>query len=81
VWPSVPAKEAPAKKAPAKQSAPKQQAPAKQAQQEAPGSDKATTVYENCTDVKTNGAAPIKVGDLGWDQKFDRDGDGVGCES
>ena len=38
-------------------------------------------VYENCTDMKTNGAAPIKVGDLGWNQKFDGDGDGVGCES
>lgn len=81
----VAAKKAPAKQAapkPAtKESAPKQQAPAKQTQQETPGSDEATIVYENCADVKANGAAPIKVGDLGWDQKFDRDGDGIGCES
>jgi len=37
--------------------------------------------YQNCTAVKAAGAAPIKAGDPGWDTKFDRDGDGVGCES
>jgi hypothetical protein len=36
--------------------------------------------YKNCTDVKAHGAAPIHAGDPGWDPKFDRDGDGVGCE-
>ncbi|NMR32332.1 GmrSD restriction endonuclease domain-containing protein [Crystallibacter degradans] len=78
----APAKHAPAKESAAKQSAQKQQAPAAQQKQDAPaGSDEETIVYENCADVKANGAAPIKVGDLGWDQKFDRDGDGVGCES
>lgn len=37
--------------------------------------------FENCSDVKAAGAAPIAFGDPGWDSKFDRDGDGVGCES
>ena len=37
--------------------------------------------YANCTAVKQAGAAPIRAGDPGWDTKFDRDGDGVGCES
>ncbi|MGY1754955.1 GmrSD restriction endonuclease domain-containing protein [Blastococcus sp. SYSU D01042] len=37
--------------------------------------------YANCTQVKAAGAAPIRVGDPGWQPKFDRDGDGVGCES
>ncbi|SFT93976.1 Excalibur calcium-binding domain-containing protein [Geodermatophilus amargosae] len=37
--------------------------------------------YANCTEVKAAGAAPIHPGDPGWQPKFDRDGDGVGCES
>lgn len=37
--------------------------------------------FANCTEVKAAGRAPIRVGDPGWQQKFDRDGDGVGCES
>ena len=36
--------------------------------------------YENCTAVKAAGAAPIHPGDPGWQSKFDRDKDGVGCE-
>ena len=40
-----------------------------------------TPAYANCSAVKAAGAAPIRVGDAGWDPKFDRDGDGVGCES
>ncbi|MEC5148550.1 DUF1524 domain-containing protein [Cryobacterium sp. GrIS_2_6] len=36
--------------------------------------------YENCTAVKAAGAAPIRAGDPGWQSKFDRDKDGVGCE-
>jgi outer membrane biosynthesis protein TonB len=38
-------------------------------------------VYANCDDVKAHGAAPIHPGDPGWQPKFDRDDDGVGCES
>jgi hypothetical protein len=36
--------------------------------------------YANCADVRAHGAAPIHQGDPGWAPKFDRDGDGVGCE-
>ncbi|MFD1211139.1 DUF1524 domain-containing protein [Arthrobacter sp. GCM10027362] len=36
--------------------------------------------YQNCTAVRAAGAAPIRAGDPGWEMKFDRDGDGVGCE-
>ncbi|MCG2624886.1 DUF1524 domain-containing protein [Arthrobacter sp. I2-34] len=36
--------------------------------------------YQNCTAVRAAGAAPIRAGDPGWETKFDRDGDGVGCE-
>jgi hypothetical protein len=40
----------------------------------------AGVAYQNCTDVRAHGAAPIHPGDPGWDPKFDRDGDGIGCE-
>lgn len=36
--------------------------------------------YKNCDAVRAAGAAPIHEGDPGWNRKFDRDGDGVGCE-
>jgi endonuclease YncB( thermonuclease family) len=36
--------------------------------------------YANCDAVRAAGAAPIHPGDPGWQQKFDRDRDGVGCE-
>lgn len=36
--------------------------------------------YANCDAVRAAGAAPIHRGDPGWEPKFDRDGDGVGCE-
>ncbi len=36
--------------------------------------------YANCTAVRAAGAAPIRVGDAGFEPKFDRDGDGIGCE-
>lgn len=41
----------------------------------------AAVYYENCTAVKAAGAAPIHPGDPGWQDKFDRDHDGIGCES
>lgn len=40
----------------------------------------AVVFYANCTAVRTAGAAPIRAGDPGYSPKFDRDGDGVGCE-
>ncbi|MGX7349730.1 thermonuclease family protein [Dolosicoccus paucivorans] len=36
--------------------------------------------YKNCSEVRAAGAAPIYPGDPGWDPKFDRDNDGIGCE-
>lgn len=36
--------------------------------------------YPNCTAVRSAGAAPIRAGDPGFEAKFDRDGDGIGCE-
>jgi hypothetical protein len=36
--------------------------------------------YQNCSAVRAAGAAPIRAGNPGWESKFDRDGDGVGCE-
>jgi hypothetical protein len=40
----------------------------------------ASVSYKNCSAVHAAGAAPIRAGDAGWEAKFDRDGDGVGCE-
>lgn len=40
----------------------------------------AAAYYQNCTEVRAAGAAPIYAGDPGFQSKFDRDGDGVGCE-
>jgi hypothetical protein len=37
--------------------------------------------YANCDAVRAAGAAPIRPGDPGFEPKFDRDNDGVGCES
>ena len=36
--------------------------------------------YENCAAVRAAGAAPIYPGDPGFQKKFDRDNDGIGCE-
>ncbi|MGY2127459.1 GmrSD restriction endonuclease domain-containing protein [Blastococcus sp. SYSU DS0617] len=36
--------------------------------------------YQNCDAVRAAGAAPIRPGDPGWQQKFDRDKDGIGCD-
>lgn len=40
----------------------------------------AAAYYANCAAVRAAGAAPIRAGDPGFQAKFDRDGDGVGCE-
>ncbi|WP_092965944.1 excalibur calcium-binding domain-containing protein [Agromyces sp. CF514] len=37
--------------------------------------------YQNCDAVRAAGAAPIHPGDPGWQSKFDRDGDGIGCDT
>jgi Protein of unknown function (DUF1524)/Excalibur calcium-binding domain len=36
--------------------------------------------YDSCADVRAAGAAPIHRGDPGWQDKFDGNHDGVGCE-
>lgn len=36
--------------------------------------------YENCSDVREAGKAPIHRGEPGYSSDLDRDGDGVGCE-
>jgi hypothetical protein len=36
--------------------------------------------YQNCDDVRSHGAAPIHPGDPGWQDTFDGDHNGVGCE-
>lgn len=51
-------------------------APAPVAPEPAP----ADVYYQNCDAVRAAGAAPIYAGQPGWQPKFDRDGDGVGCE-
>ncbi len=37
-------------------------------------------VYANCTEVRAAGAAPIYPGDPGFQPRFDRSGNGVGCQ-
>jgi hypothetical protein len=37
-------------------------------------------VYANCTEVRAAGAAPIHPGDPGFQPKFDRSGNGIGCQ-
>ena len=36
--------------------------------------------YADCDAVRAAGAAPIRRGDPGWRDRFDRDGDGTGCD-
>jgi hypothetical protein len=40
-----------------------------------------TVSYATCAEVEAAGAAPIRAGEPGWDERFDRDGDGIGCQS
>ncbi|MED3972278.1 hypothetical protein COM86_12600 [Priestia megaterium] len=69
----------------------KQQAEAEQAQREA--EEKAqqeaqaqqqqqtqTATFQNCSEVRAAGRAPIRQGEPGFQAKFDRDGDGIGCD-
>ncbi len=36
--------------------------------------------YASCSEVRDAGAAPIRSGDPGFEPRFDRDGDGTGCD-
>ena len=44
------------------------------------GAASADAYYENCTAVRTAGAAPLYEGQDGYRPGLDRDGDGVACE-
>jgi micrococcal nuclease len=46
-----------------------------------PTTDVPSVYYENCSEVRAAGKAPIYPDDPGWQEKFDRDNDGVGCET
>jgi colicin import membrane protein len=46
----------------------------------APAPAGGSVYYRNCSEVRAAGAAPIRPGEPGWQSKFDRDKDGVGCE-
>jgi len=37
--------------------------------------------YDNCSDARAAGAAPIHRGEPGYGTHLDRDGDGIGCDS
>ena len=45
------------------------------------GAAPAEPSYADCDAVRAAGAAPIRHGDPGWQDRFDRDGDGVGCDA
>lgn len=82
--PPAPAKKAPAKPAPAKKvpvkKAPKP-APTKKPVAAKPAPARAQNVYyQNCKDVWNRLGRPIYQRDAGFSSRFDRDGDGVGCE-
>lgn len=82
--PLAPAKKAPAKPAPAKKvpvkKAPKP-APTKKPVAAKPAPARAQNVYyQNCKDVWNRLGRPIYQRDAGFSSRFDRDGDGVGCE-
>ncbi|MFP3666578.1 excalibur calcium-binding domain-containing protein [Priestia sp. SIMBA_032] len=69
-----------------------QQAEAEQAQREAEEKAQAeaqaqqqqqqtqTATFQNCSEVRAAGRAPIRQGEPGFQAKFDRDGDGIGCD-
>ncbi|WP_236830968.1 DUF1524 domain-containing protein [Blastococcus sp. KM273128] len=45
-----------------------------------PAPDAPVTGYADCTAVRAAGAAPIHRGAPGFSERFDGDGDGIGCE-
>lgn len=47
---------------------------------EVPKQQEDKVVYNNCSEVRAAGKAPIRRGDPGYSSKLDRDNDGVGCE-
>lgn len=47
---------------------------------EIPKQNDTKVVYNNCSEVRAAGKAPIKRGQPGYSGKLDRDGDGIACE-
>ncbi|NLU83627.1 excalibur calcium-binding domain-containing protein [Rhodococcus sp. HNM0569] len=45
-----------------------------------PPAPPSSVYYENCDAVREAGAAPLFIGQDGYDASLDRDGDGVACE-
>lgn len=43
-------------------------------------SNENSVVYENCTQVRKAGKAPIRQGEPGYSSKLDKDGDGIACD-
>lgn len=37
-------------------------------------------LYLDCKEVRAMGAAPLRIGDIGYSKRLDPDGDGVACE-
>ncbi|HHK5548899.1 TPA: excalibur calcium-binding domain-containing protein [Bacillus thuringiensis] len=54
--------------------------PASQPEEQQKQSEQNNVVYENCTQVKKAGKAPIKQGEPGYSKKLDKDGDGIACD-
>ncbi len=52
----------------------------RQAPAPAPAPAPPSVYYQNCDAVRAAGAAPISPDDPGWQEKFDRDNDGIGCD-
>ncbi|AMR06372.1 excalibur calcium-binding domain-containing protein [Bacillus thuringiensis] len=52
----------------------------KQAEETNTQSIENSVVYENCTQVRKAGKAPIKQGEPGYSSKLDKDGDGIACD-
>lgn len=40
----------------------------------------AKVLYANCAAARAHGAAPIHVGEPGYEARLDADGDGIACE-
>ncbi|QWG31053.1 excalibur calcium-binding domain-containing protein (plasmid) [Bacillus mycoides] len=55
-------------------------APASQPEEQPKQTEQNNVVYENCTQVRKAGKAPIKQGEPGYSKKLDKDGDGIACD-
>ena len=77
--PSAPAVEDAKETKPAEDQKPAEEQKSDQASDSSAKDEKAYK-YQNCADVEAAGEAPIRKGHPDFREKFDADGDGVGCE-